>query len=671
MFLLIIIVTNFGTLIADDAMSDRNLQCFNDYDKSMVCHFTTDKSKCAEYNMTLKLLGSQNIGQNDCTFKEKERSNDVSKCGCSIDPMVLIIGEEFNATLWNSGKRLNSKVLCIKCSIKPKTPTVQMVKPTGNGNFLVKWKTNYPDDAPFSKDLIAELSYRKKGETDEVSKNDSTTSHELLGRDLEPNTIYALKVRTYTDMSGRFSDWSEELDFTNPASSRKVLQIVIVFSSIAVIIITSALFWCCVRLKTKLWDNIPKCSNPDLLYMVPGVPKVLSPPKIPLSSICVDSSKMDTEGKTWTNPSIVDGSSGRGSDSELDSSSSLSYAHTCSMSPEPSNVQIISHLQEALSKVFPSLVPLDGNPQSLLLAPPMTDDGTQMNCPESNRDIGVCSSDYNPLHFMSESGGSCGSSCYNNITYSPSVPLNSIQELTTSKTSSFPTQPLLFCNSSYHSGEAEVLKNAHPQLFLGTGQQDLNLSTNCAPLLQTDFSYHPCDGARDDSETTTSAEDTSLIYGSNDSNVSELHNVISVIPGYQSFSEAVGKDNERGTDAFMDVPLPLKGFQDVDSSEPLIYDVNPCYHSLPDPGCCLPPSDVDYQTLQSLGQNSPHQWVSDKLLNKCLETEIPQSSMGNMPLNVIPNSQGGQCPKPGCPFLTAFCSDQAMQIDNDSSYHCV
>ncbi|XP_021480649.2 uncharacterized protein LOC110538260 [Oncorhynchus mykiss] len=671
MFLLIIIFTNFGTLIADDAVSDGNLQCFNDYDKSMVCHFTTDKSKCAEYNMTLELLSSQNIGQHDCTFKEKERSNDVFKCGCSIDPMVLIIGEEFNATLWNSGKRLNSKILCIKCSIKPKTPTIQKVKPTENGNFLVKWKTNYPDDAPLSKDLIAELSYRKKGETDEVSKNDSTTSHELLGRDLEPNTIYALKVRTYTDMSGRFSDWSEELEFTNPASSRKVLQIVIVFSCIAVIIITSALFWCSVRLKTKWWDTIPKCSNPDLLYMVPGVPKVLSPPKIPLSSIYVDSSKMDTEGKTWTNPSIVDGSSGRGSGSELDSSSSLGYAHTCPMSPEPSNVQIISHLQEALSKVFPSLVPLDGNPQSLLLAPPLTDDGTQMNCPEPNRDIGVCSSDYNPLPFMSESGGSCGSSCYNNITYSPSVPLNSIQELTTSKTSSFPMQPLLFCNSSYHSGEAEVLKNAHPQLFLGTGQQDLNLSTNCAPLLQTDFSYHPCDGTSDDSETTTSAEDTSLIYGSNDSNVSEPHNVISVVAGYQSFSEAAGKDNERGTDAFMDVPLPLKGFQDVDSSEPLIYDVNPCYQSLPDPGCCLPPSDVDYQTLQSLGQNSPDQWVSDKLLNKCLETEIPQSSMRNIPLNVLSNSQGGQCPIPGNPFLTAFCSDQAMQIDNDSSYHCL
>ncbi|XP_071241008.1 uncharacterized protein [Salvelinus alpinus] len=476
--------------------------------------------------------------------------------------MQLTIGEKFNATLWNSGKRLNSKVLCIKCSIKPKTPTVQEVKPTENGNFLVKWKTNYPDNAPFLKVLIAELSYRKKGETDEVSKNDSTTSYELLGRDLEPNTIYALKVRTYTDWSGRFSDWSEELEFTNPASSRKVLQIVIVFSCIAVIIITSALFWCSVRLKTKLWDNIPKCSNPDLLYMVPGVPKVLSPPKILLSSIYVDASKMDTEEKTWTNPSIVDGSSGRGSGSELDTSSSLGHAHKCSMSPEPSNVQIISHLQEALSKVFPSLVPLDGNPQSLLLAPPMTDDGTEMNCPESNRDIGVCSSDYNPLHFMSESGVSCGSSCYNNITYSPSVPLNSLQELTTSKTSSFPTQPLLFCNSSYHSGEAEVFKNGHPQLFLGTGQQDLNLSTNCATFLQTDFSYHPC--------------------------------------------EAVGKDNERGTDVFIDVPLPLKGFQDVDR-EPLIYDVNPCYHSLLDPGCSLPPSDVDYQTLQSLGQNSPDQ----------------------------------------------------------------
>lgn len=247
MFILLIIVTTLGTLIADDAMSDGNIQCFNDYDETMVCHFITDKSKCAEYSMTLKQLNAQNRGKNDCTFKEKERSNDVSKCGCSIDPMPLISGEEFNATLWNSGKRLNSEVFSINYTIKPKTPTIQDVKPTENGNFLVKWKTNYTDKEEFSKNLIAELSYRKKGETDEVSKNESTTSYELLGRDLEPNTIYALKDTTYTDWSGRFSDWSEELEFTNPASSRKVLQIVIAFSCIAVIVITSALFWCSVR----------------------------------------------------------------------------------------------------------------------------------------------------------------------------------------------------------------------------------------------------------------------------------------------------------------------------------------------------------------------------------------------------------------------------------------
>jgi hypothetical protein len=130
-----------------------------------------------------------------------------------------------------------------------------------------------------------------------------------------------------------------------------------------------------------------------------------------------------------------------------------------------------------------------------------------------------------------------------------------------------------------------------------------------------------------------------------------VSDVISVVAGYQSFSEAVGKDSERGTDALIDVPLPLKVFQDVDR-DPLIYDMDPCYHSLPDPGCSLPPSDGNYQALQSLAQNCSDQWVSDKLLNKCLETEIPQSSMGNMPLNVIPNSQGGQCRIPGSPFLT-------------------
>ncbi|XP_028979615.2 uncharacterized protein LOC114840419 isoform X3 [Esox lucius] len=619
-------------------MSNGNLQCFNDYDKSMVCLLTTE-SNCSGYNLELILDEKKIRFKELCAFEDKESSSVVSKCSCSIKNMTLIIGEVFIANLSHSGKQLTSGKIYIKDSIKPKAPTIQEVIITENKNIWVKWKTNYKDIP--SKNFIAEMSYSKKGQTDGLSLNISSTSHEILGSDLEPNTVYALKIRTYSDFSNRFSDWSEDLEFNSPPSSQGVFNVVIVLICIIVVIITTALFWCVVRLKAKWWDNIPKCSNSVIGHMVPGVPKVLDAPKLLISPIHLDSSEVDqTEGKSWTKSFMEDGSSGghqQGSCSELDSSS-LGYAHVDPTSPALNNVQIISLCQEALRQVFPNLDNSYGNSKKpFVLDPPV-----------------------NAVSLMKDSGGS---SCYNNLTYSSTAAPSSLEESEPSKTFPFSTQPC-HVDISHHA----------PQMCLGTGQPGLHLSTNGTPALLTDFSYKLSDCSDVDSKTTRSAEDTCLTFGSDDSNVSAPLSRISVVTRNQRFSEAVCKGSVRGTDATMDMPLLPTGLQDVDSGETLIYDMNPCYHSTQVPGCSLAPSDDSYQALQSLGPNSLDPVIAGQSADQGRHvnmSEVPHTSAGNTPLHFLPNSQGGQCLTLGSPFLTAFCTDQAMQVQCDSSYHCL
>ncbi|KAL0992839.1 hypothetical protein UPYG_G00099230 [Umbra pygmaea] len=646
-FIFIFMFTTIGILKADDAMNYENLECFNDYDETLFCRLTTDESKCTGYNMEFNFLSRKKIEPYYCTFEEKKLSDSFFECKCSIDQMILIVGEEFNATLSHSGKQLESRIISISDSIKLKAPTVKVVEPSGNRNFLVKWETNYEKPIPCT-DLKAEMSYRRKGESNEVSLNISSNTHEILGRDLEPNSIYSLKIRTYCNYGHRFSDWSEEFEFSHSA---QLFQIVIFLICIAIVILTIALFWCAIRLKTKWWDNIPKCSKPDILYMVPGVPKVLDPHKTLVSPIYFDSSI--TEGKPWTNNLIEGSSRGFQEDcsSEVDKSS-MDYAH---VDPERMNVHIINHCQNALKQVFDNL----GNN---LPASSTTDEYAAINSPESNKDSGVSSPDNNPVHSLNETGGS---SSYNNMTYS--VSLSSSEESEQNKTSPCSAQPRCD-NVSHHSNKDVVLKSEPLHMFACTAQPDVNLSTNSEAILQTDFSYGTIVG----SETTTSAEDSCLTYDLDVSNMSTPHNVISVVDIYQPFGEALGKDNVRGTDATM--PLLPQSFQNVNSCEPLTYDMNPCYQSLTDRGCSLAPSEDDYQALPNLGLDqkvSEQHTKEGKPFDMSVETENSQSSLGSVPLNFIPNSQGGQFLTFGSPFINAFSTDQAIQMENESDYHCL
>lgn len=422
MYLLLLVSMACATLV-----SGVDLQCFNDYDKTMDCHFSLEKSDCSEYSMDLK---TPDKNENySCIFKEGKRTNDNVTCSCTISMELLIIGEDLSAKLSN-GKIRSSKTISVKDSIKPKRPRITEVEPSGNGNFRVTWKTNYNDSKKtFADELITELTYRKKGDIEGVSQNIPSLYHEILGTYLESNTEYVLSIRTRTVLSSHFSDISEEWHFTTPVGTK--FSIVIGVLCLIAGILTCALFWCFLRLKTMWWAIIPKYPKHDLLKMVSRDPWVLTPSQTPSCPISVEGSKMnETEGKQLpkSDKSDKDEEFCGGTDHD---SSSQSYAITCPLSAENQ----IKEIRAALSKVFFNLsaIPVDH-----------PDPTTR----------------------------------YKNITNS--IPVHH-QESMFANTPLLTMNPLLPCDSGYNSNERSVIC---PQIVIGTGQQDPTLS-----LFEADLSY--------------------------------------------------------------------------------------------------------------------------------------------------------------------------------------
>ncbi|XP_062327060.1 uncharacterized protein LOC134027858 [Osmerus eperlanus] len=402
MYLQILVSMTCATLV-----SGMDLQCYNDYDETMDCHFSSLKSNCSEYNLELKT--SDPNDSYSCIFKEIMRSSDVI-CSCSISMRSLIISEEFTATLRNQSFRIR-----VSNSIKPKRPKITEVKQSPNGNFWVTWTTNHKKT--LADKLTTELTYKKTGDIDGVSQNTSSTFFEILGTDLEPNTKYVLIIRTYTDFSERFSDSSEEWHFTTPVGSSHVFKIVIVALSIVAISLTCFLFWCFIRLKSKCWDTVPKYPCPALLKIDSKEPWILSPSKTPLCPISVDSLKMNgTEGKQLA---IQDGSGQRHEyESEaVHDFSSQSYALTC---PPPMN----------------DLTPCNG----------------QKQIAKTQAEL------FKVLHNLSMS------QCYLNVPNSK--PINNLESVMESPTW-LTMGHAIPCDGSYNSNEIKV---TFPQIFLGTNQ---------------------------------------------------------------------------------------------------------------------------------------------------------------------------------------------------------
>ncbi|XP_067449795.1 uncharacterized protein [Thunnus thynnus] len=211
-----------------------NLDCTNDLEDLMSCDF--DAQNCTEYNLTLR--SNDGYGEQRCIIKQC----DTGRCCCSVK-IILIQGETHNATVFKGGQSVESKYISITDSVKPKAPTIISVNES-NGNFRVEWTANTNSNSLRSR-LSAQVTYHKKGDTKEVAAIiDGPNYFEILGKHLEPSTTYLVSMKSYTSISGLFSDSSEEHEFRTPASRRTLLLAVIICLSIAAVIIANVTLGC-------------------------------------------------------------------------------------------------------------------------------------------------------------------------------------------------------------------------------------------------------------------------------------------------------------------------------------------------------------------------------------------------------------------------------------------
>ncbi|KAG7492039.1 hypothetical protein MATL_G00009960 [Megalops atlanticus] len=281
MYFFIVVFTQFVSRIPH-ALSG-NLNCVNDFEATMACVLTYDKHvNCSGYNLVLvPSLSNKNYV---CTLTENS-SNSYSpfKCGCTVQIPKPITGDEYTANLLKGLNTVNSVKIKPSEKIKPKAPVIISVNRTDTGNFNVTWKTNYLESTPFSESLKTQLSYKMKGDSDEVAKTINATLpfQEILGTELKANRDYVIKARSFSmKFNSQFSDWSQEVEWTNPVSTQDLLKIVIPVLCLLLIINICVCHRCYMKLKASC-DKIPDPAKAPLDKIIPTNVKVLQPPKDP------------------------------------------------------------------------------------------------------------------------------------------------------------------------------------------------------------------------------------------------------------------------------------------------------------------------------------------------------------------------------------------------------
>ncbi|XP_020485571.1 uncharacterized protein [Labrus bergylta] len=204
----LLILGNIATVIS---LHGQSLDCTNDFEEFMFCSFGGEN--CTEYNMTLKW--DKWYGEKGCIFSQC----DVGQCCCSVQMDYFVINNKHTATVWKNGESIETKTISVTDSIKPKTPTIISVDES-NGNYQVVWLTNTEQERSFTQHLTAEVTYYEKGCTDKVSVKVNQTAdggrnyYEIQGRLLNSSTTYVVSVKSFIDWSGKYSDSSNEWEFT-------------------------------------------------------------------------------------------------------------------------------------------------------------------------------------------------------------------------------------------------------------------------------------------------------------------------------------------------------------------------------------------------------------------------------------------------------------------------
>ncbi|XP_070692342.1 uncharacterized protein [Pempheris klunzingeri] len=608
------VLLTVGSIGPSVAASAHNLDCTNDFVDLMSCHF--EAQNCAEHNVTVWSNSTHKMVH--CIAEECG-----GQCCCSVQ-MVLVIGESHTVTVWKGGERMESKVIDITNSIKPKTPTIVSVTQT-YGKVKIKWKTNM--DGTFSNSSNANMTYSKKGGTEKVTKTVQPTIvgglnyYEMSGQHLEPSTTYLVSVKSYSGWSDRFSDSSEEKEFTTPMSPNALLGPVIIGLSFAAVIISIAIYGCYVKFKTMWWDTVAKCPNPKLFTMHPSEQEILRPVPPILSSICVEPFVPD-DSKLWSKV-FLSGSS-QESSGISDGSSCLSYAIT-----EPA---VFIAVQNALGKDLFIISPTSSvttNPQRKL-----------------SKDNALVCAPYNRFGVRAD-GMSSGSSDFDNITYfNPSCP----QEITTNSSEG---QVEMFCDSAYQPSEGGVVISPSQQ---APTCPLVNLPPLVSPLMMpTDMSYQQCNP---DCGRVSYAEDSSLSSICSGSNTVESSDPVPRVEVGSESCEVVG-----GATMFYGK-----------TRDATVCDEKPCYGCVP--ACSV---DDDYQPFQN-PMEQPEILFSEDLsvmkeehLNKHPEESFNKLSH-NFLSSVVPGfitSVPGRESELPQPFLPVICADQSMPMITDGSYQSV
>ncbi|XP_070759294.1 uncharacterized protein [Enoplosus armatus] len=614
-----------AALPGDNNETGQNLDCTNDYETSMVCRFQAQN--CTEYNLTLQ--SNNGYGVKSCHFKQC----DTGQCCCSVE-IVLVRGETHTATVWKGGESMKSKIINVIDSIKPKTPTIISVNES-NGNFQVKWTKNMVGH--LSDTLTACVAYHKKGDTEKISECFKATTidglnyYEILGQRLEPSTTYVVSVKSYTDWSDRYSDSSEEWEFTTPLSSNSLLLTIIIILSIAAVIISSAIFGCYVKFKTQ-WDTVAKCQNPKLLIIQPSEQELLKPVPPIISSMCVVPFAPD-DSKPWSKQSLRDTSSG-----SLQQSSGISTGSSCLSYANTEPADIIASVQDALDKAFANISPIS----------PLTPNSLK----GLNKDSGLFCAPYNPCSVRAD-GMNSGSSGFDNKTYSILIPSCSHEIMTDS--SEVQMHAEMPCDSVCHPSEGDILicpDNPLPACLF------VNLPPVVSTLMPTDMSYQQCNA---DSGRFSSAEDSSLSSISSGPNTTASCDPVSRVEGFDQVLSGATKLNGK-------------------TEEATICDENPCYRCVPAGSHSFPPVVDDYQAFQNLVEQ-PDILFSEKRSVEKEEhlSKHPEELFTKMPRSLSPvfpgsinNVQDGQClSELQRPFLSLISADQSMPVISDSGYQSV
>ncbi|XP_074521769.1 uncharacterized protein LOC141787376 [Halichoeres trimaculatus] len=595
----VLVIVNVAAVLA---LSGQSLDCTNDFDKFMFCQFGGEN--CAEYNMTLKNIDP--LWNRDCIFKQCGSK----KCCCSIQMDYFIAGEIFEATVWKEGKSMESKTINVTETIKPKRPTIVSVDET-NGNFKVVWLTN--TERPLRNSLTAEVTYHEKGSTQKVSHNvsqtptDETNYYEL--QDLEPSTTYLVSVKSYFPESRLYSDSSEEWEFTTPVSSNTIFLAIIISLSLTAVLISAAIFGCCVKLKKKWWDSVTKYPNPKLLVVRTSEKEILKPMPPIISSVCVE--PLLDDGKPWLKESLKDSSGG-----SLQQSSGISTGSSCPSYADTQPVNIIAEVQEALSKALPNIgrgSPSTANP------PLVTDKGSSLLFPPH---------DINDFMADDMSSGSFGML---NKTYSillPNCPSQSTPE---------PIDNQMPCDSDYHSSEGVTVISTYQ---LTPACPLITLPPQVPSSMPTDMSYQPCNA---DSGTFSFAEDSSSSSIASDTNTTAS---CDHVPSAEGAHESL----ERGN-----------------TEQVVVCDDNPCYGTVPGGSRSFPAVDFDYQPFQSGAVEQPGVLLSEKNNMDPEESLIKMPQMlFNQAVTCPMNSTELQRP-----FLSLMSATKTMPVITDSGYQCV